>query len=63
MCIRDSPLYSPDLAPNDFAFFAESERLLLWHHGKNQKRNAGMLDGLQELDFVSAFEAWKRHWN
>jgi hypothetical protein len=67
MVIIPYPPYLPDLAPCDFALFLKLKmKLKGWHFetaSDIQRESQAVLNSINQNDFHSAFEAWKKLWD
>jgi transposase len=67
MVIIPRPLYSPDLAPCDFALFPKLKMKLKGRRFETvsdiQRESQAVLDSIKEIDFYCAFEPLKKRWN
>jgi hypothetical protein len=65
MVIIPHPLYSPDLAPHDFALFPKLKMKLkgrLETVSDIQRESQVVLDSIKKNDFHGALEAWKKNY-
>jgi transposase len=55
--------YSPDIAPCDFALFPKLKMKLKGRHFETVSDIQVVVDSIQDNDFHSAFEVWKKQWD